>query len=160
MRKISSRPARSGRRSHAPSLPLSGYTTRSGVPLVDTARKRAVTSLQFATWCAPSSERHHVAWCQLAPFVVGADARASQQDDEHLLLGQVVVVRIGGLAGLDLPDARSETLRGELPAEPCAQRAEAGVLAALVEIRLEDVRHGERLRADASRSSACRKVRS
>ena len=79
-----------------------------------------------------AEEGEHVAWHELAPVSVGADARAPEQHDEELFLAQVVVIRIGGLAGLDLPDAGTESLRGELPAEPRSQGPEAGVLASLV----------------------------
>ena len=127
------------------------------MPLVETVMKRAVASPQLATWWAPSRPRgegEDVAGLELAPLAVGAHARTPHEHDEQLFLGEVVVVGVGRLAGLDLPDARAEALGLELPADARALRAEArdGRAAGRTPARRCWAWH--RLRDSAARSSA------
>src|SRR6185312_3171496 len=79
---------------------------------------------------------------QDAPAVGCAQVRRALEDDEHLLLAEVEVVRVGGLAGRQLPQADPDARRGELVAEPRAPAGEPGVAAGLVELWLAEVGHG------------------
>ena len=81
----------------------------------------------------PTRKGDDLARGQLAPALGRAQARSAFEDNHELLLGEMVVVGVGGLAGRQLPQAQPETLATGLAAEPCATAAEAGVLARLIE---------------------------
>src|SRR3954447_26638434 len=87
------------------------------------------------------AEGDHLALGQDAPAVGRAQVRRALEDDEHLLLAEVEVVGVGGLAGRQLPQAEADARRGELVAETGAPAGEPGVAARLVELRLAEVGH-------------------
>src|ERR1700679_4311548 len=77
-----------------------------------------------------------------------AQRRPPREHEDELLVGVVEVVRVGGLAGRQLPDAGAEPLAAKLVADPGAEGAEAGRRpGALLEVRLLDVGHGAQLKA-------------
>jgi CheY-like chemotaxis protein len=63
------------------------------------------------------------------------------EHDQKLLLGEVVVVGIGGLARRDLEQAQPEPLASRLPSEPGAEAAKPRLLARLVELWAAEVGH-------------------
>src|SRR3954452_21485428 len=69
-------------------------------------------------------EAQDVAGLQPPPPLGRAQRGPSVEDDEQLLLGEVEVVRVRALAGIDLPEAGADALAAELVAEPGAARAE------------------------------------
>ena len=134
------------------------------MPWVLTARKRIVASVRLSSWCAPSAptgKAIDLALGQLAPAVRRAQVRRALQDDQHLLLAEVEVVGVGGLAGRQLPQAQPEARGGELVAEPRAPAREAGMAARLVEVRRAKVGHAcvSNKRGTLARSAAPRRAR-
>ena len=77
---------------------------------------------------------------QFAPAVWGAQRRRPLENDQQLLLGQVEVVRVGGLAGRQLPLGDPEALGFELVSDPGSPSPEAVAIALLVELRIVEVR--------------------
>src|SRR3954464_7301932 len=102
-------------------------------------RVRAVVELVRAV--RADREGDHLALGQDAPAVGRAHVRRALKDDQHLLLAEVEVVGVGGLAGRQLPQAEADARRGELVAETGAPAGEPGVAARLVELRLAEVGH-------------------
>src|SRR4051812_21761009 len=102
-------------------------------------RVRAVVELVRAV--RADREGDHLALGQDAPAVGRAHVRRALQDDQHLLLAEVEVVGVGGLAGRQLPQAEADARRGELVAETSAPAGEPGMAARLVELRLAEVGH-------------------
>src|SRR3954469_3913633 len=102
-------------------------------------RVRAVVELVRAV--RADREGDHLALGQDAPAVGRAHVRRALQDDQHLLLAEVEVVGVGGLAGRQLPQAEADARRGELGAGTGAPAGEPGVAARLVELRLAEVGH-------------------
>jgi hypothetical protein len=64
----------------------------------------------------------------------------------------MVVVRVRGLTGRKLPQAETEALASRLAAKTCPQTAKALVLSRLVEDRMIDVGHPQRV-CNQSRSA-------
>ncbi len=85
---------------------------------------------------------------QLSPSVGRAQARLTVEDEHELLLGEMVVVRVGRFAGRQLPQAQPQPVAAGLAAETSAPAAKTGVLAWLVEDGVVDVSH----RAEGIRS--------
>jgi hypothetical protein len=86
-----------------------------------------------------AQEGDELARLELSPARRRSQARGAVENQHELLLTEVIVVRVGGLAGADLPQAHAQPLAAGVPSEPCTQSAEAGVLARLVEVRAFDV---------------------
>src|SRR2546430_5744693 len=107
-------------------------------------RLRAVDELVAAGLA--DGEAEHLPRLELAPAGGRAQARVTLEHDHELLLGEVEVVRVGGLAGRQVPQAQPEALGAGLPADAGTPRDESGVLARLVEVGFVEVRHGSTLR--------------
>jgi hypothetical protein len=90
-------------------------------------------------------EAHHLTFIEIAPAIRSAQARASGENNQKLLLGQVVVVRIGGFAGRKFPETRADSHGADLATYTGAFTVEAGVLARFVELWAIDVGHEELL---------------
>src|SRR6185437_301347 len=88
-----------------------------------------------------AGEGADVARAERARAVGGAKGGPALQDDEELLLGEVVVVGVGGLAGSYRPGADAEAFGAELVTDASAARAEAVVLARLVVVGAVEVAH-------------------
>jgi hypothetical protein len=87
-------------------------------------------------------EAQDLAALDVAPAVRRAQPEARVEEEQQLLLGQVRVVGVGGLARLDLEDAGAEPDRARLPSEPDAARVKPlAVVADLVEVGVVEVGH-------------------
>src|SRR4029077_11836184 len=75
----------------------------------------AVDELMPATLAAQKG--HHFSLLQLPPSIRRAQARLAVQDNDKLLLGEVVVVGIGGFAGRQLPQAQPQPVASGLAAD-------------------------------------------
>src|SRR5262249_33105237 len=74
-----------------------------------------------------------LAFGEYSPAVWCAESRSARQDDHHLLLGEVVVIRVGGLTCRQLPQAGANSHTAQLVAESRPPSAKSLVLAWLVE---------------------------
>src|SRR6476646_4874419 len=84
------------------------------------------------------AEAQGLALLELALAVRRAQRRPSRQNDHELLVGVVVVVRIGRLAWRHLPEARPDQLGAELVADSRPPGPEARRTLTLLEVRLVD----------------------
>ncbi len=99
----------------------------------------AVHELMAALLAA--KKRDDIAWCEVVPSIWRAQARATVQHDQELLLGKVVVVGVGGFSGRQRPETQPEPPATGLAAKTSAKRTETRALAWLVEERLVDIDH-------------------
>jgi hypothetical protein len=93
--------------------------------------------------CALLAEReaHGLALAQLARALRRAQRRAPAQHQDQLLVGVVEVVRVGGLAGRQLPEAAADQLGPEVVSDAGAAALEAGGALVRLEVGLVDVGH-------------------
>lgn len=96
---------------------------------------------------SPRQGREPLPWREDIPVIVVSprteerEARLAVEDEHELLLGKVIVVRVGRFARRQLPQAQPQPLAASLSAETGAQAAKTGVLAWLVEDEVVDVGH-------------------
>src|SRR5688500_5674906 len=87
----------------------------------------------------PFGEAHDVTGAELVLAVRSAQRRPAADDDEPLLVAVLVVVREAALAGLELVQAGADLLAADLPSHRGTPPREAGAVAGLVEVAVEEV---------------------
>src|ERR687895_812152 len=101
---------------------------------------RAVRELMRAVLA--ERKPHRLPGHELALALGRPERRTAGQHDHHLLVGVVEVVRIGGLAWRELPQAAADQLAAELVSDAYSAGAEACWPLLRLEVRFVDVGHG------------------